>query len=98
VIWITALDFEHWAQSYNAKFEFPRVIWRLISATCPDIQRLDIPGGEHSFLAGLDGVVQCESGNEFVPSGLSIWEFGTENKVTGKANRDYKKRTEAVTA
>jgi hypothetical protein len=98
VIWITALDFEHWAQSYNAKFEFPRLIRRLISATCSDIQQLNIPGGEHGFLPGLDGVVQCGGGNDFVPSGFSVWEFGTENQVTGKANRDYKKRTESATA
>jgi hypothetical protein len=45
------------------------------------------------FLSGVDGLVVCEGGNAFVPSGVSAWELSTEAKVKGKADRDYEKRT-----
>lgn len=91
---IKALDFEEWAKTYQEKYEFPRLIYRLIWATCSKISKLEMPAGEHVYLPGFDGIVECSSGNDFVPTGVSVWELSTEDQVTTKANEDYEKRTQ----
>jgi len=90
---ISAIDLENWARTYEAPFEFPRLVRRLIWASCDGIRKLDMPGGEHVHLHGFDGIVECASGNAFVPDGTSGWEPATEKEVTSKANKDYIKRT-----
>jgi hypothetical protein len=52
-----------------------------------------MPGGEHIRLGGFDGIVECSTGNEYVPKGRSGWELSTEKKVTTKANGDLENRT-----
>jgi hypothetical protein len=42
----------------------------------------------------ISGILEVETGNEFVPSGKSVWEFGTNKQVKTKADGDYKKRKE----
>src|SRR4030095_7089336 len=91
---VTALDLEQWATTYQAKFEFPRLVRRLIRESCGGIRKLDMQGGELAYLSGFDGIVECSSGNQFVPSGFSAWELGTREDVTTKANKDYHKRTQ----
>ena len=44
-------------------------------------------------MGGWDGVVNCEEKTEKVPSGISLWEIGTNGDEI-KANKDYTKRTE----
>jgi len=89
---ITALDLEEWARTYTAKFEFPRLVRRLIRESCRGIRKLEMPGGELAYLSGFDGILDCSQGNPYVPSGLSAWELGTKEDVTTKANQDYEKR------
>lgn len=91
---VAAIDLELWAERNVSRSGFPRLLCCLISGTCRGVQRLEIPGGEHMFLAGLDGLVVCEHGNAFVSSGASAWELSTEVNVKGKADSDYRKRTD----
>lgn len=93
---ISAHDLDEWASSYQAKADLPWLIQRLIRATCPQIGRLDMPGGEEVYLSGFDGVLECTGGNRFIPDGRSAWELSTEKDVSGKATEDYEKRTQQV--
>ena len=52
------------------------------------------PSGDAIFLPGWDGIVSCEENIDIVPAGLSLWECGTNNGVSGKINDDFKKRDE----
>jgi hypothetical protein len=91
---ITALHLEQWADTIAAESEFPRLVSRLIRETCRDLNKLDMPGGEHVRSGGFDGIVQQESVNQFVPQGQSAWELSARKDVTTKANEDYDKRTD----
>ena len=52
-----------------------------------------MPKGKSTFRGGWDGIVMTPEQTEFVPMGVSLWEFGTTGDAKGKANADYDKRT-----
>jgi hypothetical protein len=83
---------ENWARSRQAQSELPRLIRWLIKASI-NPSRLSMPSGNAVGLSGLDGVVQNNEQNEFVPMGRSVWEIGTNNEFMSKASNDYRKRT-----
>lgn len=51
------------------------------------------PAGESTSLPGWDGTLNTKTRTAWFPKGRSYWEFTCESKVTGKANKDYGKRT-----
>jgi len=87
-------DIERWAEQFDAKGNFPLLISRLIRATAPKDTYVDFPSGNAVFIGGWDGIVKSSIGDGFVPEGISLWELGTEPRSKGKADEDYKKRTE----
>lgn len=52
-----------------------------------------MPAGDSILLGGWDGILSVRKGNAFVPTGASVWEFGTNKETTKKANAEYKKRS-----
>ncbi|WP_168441891.1 hypothetical protein [Pontiella desulfatans] len=64
---------------------------KLIRASCKP-KNVSFPSGDDIAIGGWDGILEVEEGNEFVPSGHSGWEFGTNASVKGKADGDYAKR------
>lgn len=93
---ITALEIEQWADSLAARAELPRLLRRLVLATVPDVQHIDMPAGEGIQRHGLDGIVHCMDGNAWVRAGDSAWEFGTDKKPKAKADSDYATRLDTV--
>ena len=91
--WTKAIDLELWAGYSNAKYEFPRLVRRLIHATVDSLNNIDFPAGEGIQRPGWDGIVQTDRGNEFVPSGVSAWELGTDKDIRRKAEEEFKKRS-----
>ena len=89
---VTALKLEEWSESTAARAELPRWIARLIWASCDRLTTLEMPGGEHGQLAGFDGVVECDVGNDLVPAGVSAWELSVDSDIKGKADEDFEKR------
>ena len=77
----------------DAFAQLPRLISRLIWASCNDLSRLDMPGGEQVYLGGFDGVVQCDVGTDMVPPSTSVWELSVRRDLATKAKNDYEKRT-----
>lgn len=79
-------------ESCGFRTGFPKLMKLLIDATCGDGASSRIPVGDDITDPGYDGIVDNSVKNSFVPDGLSVWEFGTEEDVKRKIEEDYKKR------
>jgi hypothetical protein len=91
---ITAKQIAEWATTAGAQRTLPKLVRRLVNLTATTTQ-LAMPSGESTSEPGWDGEVHSPSGNAWVPAGHSCWEVSCESGVTAKANKDFKKRTEA---
>jgi hypothetical protein len=80
-----------WAESKQAESRFPGLIKQLILAVI-EPEEICMPSGDATWLPGPDGYVTCLQGNRFVPTGYSVWEMGTDNRIKTKADKDYEKR------
>lgn len=96
--WITATNLEQWADTLQARTVFPALIADLIRATASEIKGIRFPSGDKGQVRGFDGVLDATGVRPYVPDGPSIWEFGVTEGAAGKANGDYKKRTDEVDA
>jgi len=93
--YVTSNDIRNWTQTNKRQSEevLPLLIRKLILASC-DPSSYDFPSGDAVAIGGWDGTLEVEEGNQFVPSGVSGWEFGTNDQVKSKADEEYSKRTE----
>jgi len=82
-----------WADRHECRRNLPILIRRLIRETIVGVQSLRFPGNEAVDLSGLDGQLECDAGNAWVPDGKSIWEMGCDQAPRQKASEDYRKRT-----
>ena len=83
----------NWADKTEATDVLPELVRRLILATVPLLEYLDMPSGSSVRMPGWDGRLSVSDGNPWVPSGTSAWEFSCENNPKRKADEDYEKRT-----
>jgi hypothetical protein len=90
---VTRNDIENWADTFDSKGKLPILISRLVRVTTPPSTSSDFPSDSSAFVGGWDGIVKCKETRGYVPEGISLWEFGTEAAVKGKADEDYEKRT-----
>ncbi|WP_027066167.1 hypothetical protein [Maribacter sp. Hel_I_7] len=86
-------DLENWADTYDSMGYLPYLMLRLTRASTPNTTFVDIPFGSAVTVGGWDGVVKCSGCGNHVPDGISLWEFGTDSNVKGKAEKEYTKRT-----
>ena len=91
--WVDATDLKQWADRRDCQATLPELIRRLVRASAEGISFSHFPSGESVQSGGWDGILFCEQGNEYVPKGLSVWEFGCNKKITSKAESDFNKRT-----
>lgn len=89
---VTRDHLERWADTTFSKAALPYLISRLIRATTPTSTKANLPSGSATYVGGWDGIVNCESETPYVPKGTSLWEFGTNSDIKGKADGDYIKR------
>ena len=89
---VTRNDIEGWAERFDSKGDFPYLISRLVQATTPISTQANFPSGSTAYIGGWDGEVVCQEDTQFVPKGISLYEFGTESNPKGKADKDYEKR------
>ncbi|MPQ76334.1 hypothetical protein [Hydrogenovibrio sp. JE_KL2] len=92
---ITANDIKNWTATNKRLAEemLPLLIKKLILASVTP-EEIDFPSGDSIAVGGWDGVLNVKEGTKFVPEGKSGWEFGTNNSVKNKADKDYKKRSD----
>lgn len=95
---ITSSDIKKWTETNKRRAEelLPTLISKLIHASCKP-KHLHFPCGDSVSMSGFDGTLEVEEGNEFIPSGKSVWEFGTNSNIKTKADSDYQKRITQVT-
>lgn len=92
---ITAKKLESLSTEKQREFEslLPLLVKKLILHSCTTIKSIRMPHGEDIWAPGFDGVIHCVEQTPYVPSGYSVWEFGTSKNAEKKANDDYNKRT-----
>ena len=91
---ITSTDLKQWADTKECQQLLPELIKRLIDTSVSNVDKLSFPSGDATFLPGWDGIVSCEENIDIVPAGISLWECGSNDGVSGKINGDFKKRDE----
>lgn len=91
--WIASIDIAQWANSLDSQSTLPLLVRKLIRATLNNIRDIHFPSGENISLGGWDGILNISEATEYIPDGISFWEFGTNKDVKGKADDDYEKRT-----
>ena len=93
---VDATDLSSWANRRISQDKFPKFLRKLIISTTENIEFISIRADEGVQLEGFDGVLLVDKGNEFVPNGKSVWEFGTNTKVKTKADDDYDGRKKSI--
>lgn len=91
--WITSTDLVHWSDKRVSEELLPEVLRRLIYTLTERRAMLDMPSGDSVSTGGWDGQVEVSDGTEHIPAGKSVWEFGTNKDIKGKADDEYNKRT-----
>ena len=90
---VAAADIANWAETSprEAQENLPLLVQKLVFASV-NPHSLRIPTGDSVINRGWDGILNVESGNAYVPNGISAWELSTGKDVQGKAELDYGKR------
>ena len=83
----------NWTDRPDAHHVLPELVRRLILATIPLPEFLDMPSGSSVRMPGWDGLLSTSEGNAWVSSSASAWEFSCDNSPKQKADEDYEKRT-----
>ena len=92
---VTATDLNRWAATrLDAQATLPQLVRRLVRESVVRVERLQFRAHEGVLFSGWDGIVQVEVGNAFVPDGTSGWEMGNNKGIKGKADDDYRTRSE----
>lgn len=90
--WIDSTDLRNWANRRDCQETLPLLVRKLIRSTSKTIQSIKFPSGESILLGGWDGTLDVTDETDYIPSGISLWEFGTSKDPKGKADDDYAKR------
>lgn len=94
---VTATHLVQWSDKREAQGILPILVRRLISVTSR-ITAITMPGGDSVNVPGWDGIVDIAQGNPWIPDGFSYWELGTSKDPASKANSDFEKRLEQISA
>lgn len=90
---VKALDLQHWADTKESEALMPELMRRLVHALLKEITYASFPNEDSVYMPGFDGVLKVNQSNPYVPTGLSVFEIGTNRKQKPKADDDYNKRT-----
>ena len=82
----------NWTDRPDAHHVLPELVRRLILATIPLPEFLDMPSGSSVRMPGWDGLLSATEENTWVSNGASAWELSCEKSPKGKADRDFEKR------
>ncbi len=99
MILINENELDEWVRgnSLDAQRVIVELVWRLVSASCPNPRERRFPLGDSIGQHGPDGILDTPIGfDPFVPEGQSFWEIGTGLKAGDKATSDYNELTLAI--
>lgn len=84
---VKALDLQHRADTKESEALMPELMRRLVHASLKDITYVSFPNEDTVYLPGFDGVLEVSQSNPYVPTGLSVFEIGTNKSQKTKADR-----------
>lgn len=94
---IQAVDLETWVErSIPARIRLSVLLRTLVHSTGNGLTEVDFPGNDDAQRPGWDGYINAPQGTPWIPSGLSGWEFGTDEDIKGKASGDFAKSVKAT--
>lgn len=94
---LKAVDIENWVnRNIGARLRFSVLLRTLIHSTVNDIIKIDFPGNDDAEQPGLDGFVECAQSSAWVPAGKSGWEFGVNQDIKAKADKDWAKSLKGI--
>ena len=70
----------------------PVLLRTLVHSTGEGLSHVDFPGYDDAERPRWDGWVESGSATPWIPQGMSGWEFGVNQNVGSKAERDYANR------
>ena len=91
-----ANEIEQWSESISSRAKFAALLRMLVHSTCDGLENVDFPAHDDSQRPGWDGQVDSKTGNSWVPSGTSGWEFGVNKDIRTKADKDFSKSVKAT--
>lgn len=93
---IRANQIEDWADhNIGARSRFAVLLRTLVHSTATKLTNVDFPGNDDAERPGWDGFIEAQEGTSWVPTGKSGWEFGTNDDVKTKADKDFEKSVKA---
>jgi addiction module HigA family antidote len=94
---IKARQIEQWADTHiEARQHLSVLLRRLVHSTGHELRRVDFPGYDNAERRGWDGFIEAGAATAWIPEGLSGWEFGVDENVLRKAEKDYAARVASV--
>ncbi|RWN26107.1 MAG: addiction module antidote protein, HigA family [Mesorhizobium sp.] len=93
---IKANDIEAWAtHNIAARARFSVFLRALVHSTGIGLTKVEFHGNDDAERPGWDGYIEAAEGTPWVPGGASGWEFGVNEDVKGKADKDFAKSVRA---
>lgn len=90
---IKARDIELWAETHlEARNLLAVLLRRLVHSTGNSLRRVEFPGHDNAEKKGPDGIVESDAATAWIPEGKSYWEFGVNEDVRRKVEKDYMAR------
>lgn len=94
---IKAVEIERWAdRNISARTRMAVLLRTLVNSAGIEHAKVDFPGNDDAERAGWDGYLQSPKATAWIPAGISGWEFGTNENVTAKADKDFAKSVTAT--
>ena len=91
--WVDTTDIRNWADRRDCQETLPQLVRKLIRATSNSIKSIKFRSGENVLISGWDGILEVTEQTEYLPLGISLWEFGADKDIKGKADDEYEKRS-----
>jgi addiction module HigA family antidote len=93
---IKANEIEEWIDhNIRARARLSVFLRTLVHSTGICLTKVDFPGND-AERPGWDGYIEAGEGTSWVPAGRSGWEFGVNENVKAKADKDFKKSVKAI--
>jgi len=95
---IKAIEIETWVErNISARTRLSVLLRTLVNSTGRGITKIDFPGNDDAERPGWDGYIDSAQPTPWIPAGPSGWEFGTDQIVKRKADKDFAKSVKATT-
>lgn len=94
---INVNQIENWvSRNIAARNRLSVFLRTLVHSTGIDLTKVDFPGNDDAERPGWDGFVEAGEATTWIPAGRSGWEFGVNENVKAKADKDFRKSVKAV--